>query len=184
MNTSLNAYISNYLEFCEFRKHLNVKTLKAYRIDLKQYKTFCQKSDEYFSLRQVDAFITVLHKEYKAKTIKRKIACLKAFFHYMEYTDVLANNPFAKLDLRFREEKLLPKVIPFHTIQIFFNTLYSQKKIASTEYQLHCCIRDIAVIELLFATGMRISELCSLKLTDIDFKSKDVLIYGKCSRER
>ena len=96
----------------------------------------------------------------------------------------MPETPFAKLDIRFREAKLLPKTIPFHSIQTFLSTLYAQKEEAKSQYQLRCCIRDIAVIELLFATGVRISELCSLKPSDIDLKSSNILIYGKGSKER
>ena len=102
----------------------------------------------------------------------------------MEYKEVLDENPFAKLDIRFREAKLLPKTIPLHSIETILSTLYTQKDQATSEYQLRCCIRDIAVIELLFATGMRISELCSLKPSDIDLESSNILIYGKGSKER
>lgn len=183
MNT-LNNYIAEYIEYCEYRKRLDPKTLKAYRIDLKQYEDFCTNLSDFFDKNVVDSFITSLHKQYKPKTVKRKIASLKAFFHHMEYREVLNENPFTKLDIRFREAKLLPKTIPFHTIQAFLSTLYTQKERAESEYQLRCCIRDIAVIELLFATGMRISELCSLKPSDIDLESNNILIYGKGAKER
>ena len=183
MNT-LNSYISEYIEYCEYRKRLDRKTLKAYYIDLKQYELFCSALTDYTSKITVDKFITELHKQYKPKTVKRKIASLKAFFHYMEYRELLHENPFNKLDIRFREAKLLPKTIPFHSIQTFLSTLYAQKEQAKSEYQLRCCIRDIAVIELLFATGVRISELCSLKPSDIDLTSNTVLIYGKGAKER
>lgn len=183
MNT-LYTYITEYIEYCEYRKRLNFKTMKAYNIDLKQYKNFCSNLPDSFSKTTVDKFITNLHKQYKPKTVKRKIASLKAFFHYLEYKEVIAENPFAKLDIRFREAKLLPKTIPFHSIQTFLSVLYAQKKQATTEYQRRCRIRDIAVVELLFATGMRISELCSLKPTDIDLQSSNILIYGKGARER
>lgn len=102
----------------------------------------------------------------------------------MEYQELIDENPFAKLDIHFRKPKLLPKTIPFHSIQKFLSTLYKEKELAASEYQLRCSIRDIAVIELLFATGMRISELCSLKPSDIDLESKNILIYGKGSKER
>ena len=183
MNT-LSNYITEYIEYCEYRKRLDPKTLKAYRIDLKQYKDFCAELSDFFSKIVVDHFITSLHKKYKPKTVKRKIASLKAFFHHMEYREILTENPFAKLDIRFREARLLPKTIPFHSIQTFLSTIYAQKEQAESEYQLHCCIRDIAVIELLFATGMRISELCSLKPSDIDLESNNILIYGKGAKER
>ena len=164
MNT-LGNYITEYLEYCEYRKHLNVKSLKAYKIDLKQYDTFSCDLPEYLSRNTLDSFLTNLHKQYKPKTVKRKIASLKAFFHYLEYKDLLEENPFNKLDVHFR-------------------ALYEQKNTAASAYQLRCSIRDIAVIELLFATGMRISELCSLKPSDIDLENKTVLIYGKGARER
>lgn len=183
MNT-LRNYISEYIEYCEYRKRLDSKTLKAYKIDLKQFEIFCTDLSDCFAKNVVDDFITNLHKQYKPKTVKRKIASLKAFFHHMKYKELLKENPFTKLDIRFREAKLLPKTIPFHSIQSFLSTLYAQKELAESEYQLRCCIRDIAVIELLFATGMRISELCSLKPSDMDFESNNILIYGKGAKER
>lgn len=180
----LNTYINDYIEYCQFRKHLNPKTIKAYLIDLKQYQVFVSSSSTFLSKNTLNQFLTLLHKQYKPKTIKRKLASLKAFFHYLEYMDLLDENPFKKIDVRFREAKLLPKTIPFHSIQKILSTLYLQKDQATSCYQLRCCLRDIAVIELLFATGMRISELCSLKPTDIDLESNTVLIYGKGSKER
>ena len=183
MNT-LNNYVAEYLEYCEYRKRLDRKTLKAYRIDLKQYANYLQNISEFYFKDNLDKYITLLHKQYKPKTVKRKIASLKAFFHYMEYKEILLENPFTKLDIRFREAKLLPKTIPFHSLQTFLSTLYQQKAQATSTYQLRCCIRDIAVIELLFATGMRISELCSLRPSDMDFVSKNILIYGKGAKER
>lgn len=181
---ALTNYIAEYIEYCEYRKRLDSKTLKAYKIDLRQFEDFCTDLSDCFVKSVVDDFITNLHKQYKPKTVRRKIASLKAFFHHMEYRELLNENPFPKLDIRFREAKLLPKTIPFHSIQTFLSTLYAQKELAESEYQLRCCIRDIAVIELLFATGMRISELCSLKPSDIDFESNNILIYGKGAKER
>lgn len=183
MNT-LKDYISEYLNYCEYRKQLNFKTIKAYKIDLNQYNSFCLDISDPFSKKAVDSYITELFKHYKSKSVKRKIASLKAFFHYLEYTEFLAQNPFDKLDVYFREAKLLPKTISFHSIQKFLSVLYAQKMQAVSTYQFKCCLRDIAVIELLFATGMRISELCSLKPSDIDLESNTVLIYGKGAKER
>lgn len=183
MNT-LNNQIAEYLEYCQHRKRLDSKTLKAYKADLQQYAVFCTGLPDCFAKNAVDDYITNLHKLHKPKTVKRKIASLKAFFHHLEYKELLHENPFTRLDIRFREAKLLPKTIPFHSIQAFLSTLYIQKELAESEYQLRCCIRDIAVIELLFATGMRISELCSLKPSDIDLESNNILIYGKGAKER
>ena len=183
MNT-LNNLITDYLEYCQYRKRLDSKTIKSYRIDLTQYSAHVFEPPHCFAKDTVDQYITGLHKLYKPKTVKRKIASLKAFFHYLEYKELLEDNPFLKLDIKFREAKLLPKTIPLHSIQHFLSTMYLQKKAAKSEYALRCCIRDIAIIELLFATGMRISELCSLKPKDIDLQSNNILIYGKGAKER
>lgn len=181
---SLTRNITDYIEYCAYRKRLDSKTLKAYRIDLNQYEAFCTRRKDCFGKRTVDDFITGLHRRYKPKTVKRKIASLKAFFHHLEYRELLTENPFARLDIRFREAKLLPKTIPFHSIQTFLSALYAQKSAADSDHQFRCRVRDIAVVELLFATGMRISELCSLKPSDIDLESGNILIYGKGARER
>ena len=114
---TLESHIAEYLEYCEFRKRLNNKTLKAYKIDLTQYISFSHSFPDCLSRNSVDIFITNLHKQYKPKTVKRKIASLKAFFHYLEYKEILVENPFNKLEIRFREAKLLPKTIPFYSIQ-------------------------------------------------------------------
>lgn len=66
---TLHNYVKEYLEYCECRKRLNKKTLKAYKIDLKQYEEF-SVSKNYFSKDVIDTFITTLHKQYKPKTIK------------------------------------------------------------------------------------------------------------------
>ena len=180
----INEHIEIYLEYCKYRKRLDYKTLKAYRIDLKLYACYTNAFEDFFSKNILDSYLTILHKQYKPKTVKRKIASLKAFFHYLSYQEILSENPFDKLDIRFREAKLLPKTIPFHSLQTFLSTLYTQKKLAQTDYQRRCCIRDIAVIELLFATGMRICELCSLRPQNIDLENNTVRIYGKGSKER
>ncbi len=71
--STLNNYITEYVEYCEYRKRLDTKTLKSYRIDLKQYELFCSSPADYTSRTAVDKFITELHKQYKPKTVKRKI---------------------------------------------------------------------------------------------------------------
>lgn len=72
----------------------------------------------------------------------------------------------------------MPKTIPLHTVEIFLSAIYGQRTEAKTNYQRLEALRDDAVIELLFATGIRISELCSLGINDIDLYDGVVLIYG------
>lgn len=182
---NLKTLIEDYLTYCECQKRLDAKTLKAYRIDLRQFSEwlpFANVSDITPSL--LESYIAKLHQEYKPKTVKRKIASTKALFHYLEYKDIIVTNPFNKIQVKFREPVILPKTIPLYTVETFLSTIYSQRTNAKTDYQRKNALRDAAVIELLFATGIRISELCSLKVNDVNLYDKTVLIYGKGSKER
>lgn len=185
---NLQDIIKDYLTFCRSQKRLDSKTLKAYSIDLKQFAAFLTpnyvNNVSLINREVLENFIAFLHNSYKPKTVKRKLASLKAFFHFLEYRDFIEINPFNKMQIRFREPLLLPKTIPLHTIELFLSTIYSSHANAKTDFQKRQTARDIAVIELLFATGMRISELCSLKYKDIDLYDRVVRIYGKGAKER
>lgn len=181
----LQTTIKTYLEFCQSQKRLDSKTLKAYRIDLNQFSSAISPARlTDISPELLESYIAPLHTIYKSKTVKRKIASLKAFFHYLEYKDLISLNPFNKIQVKFREPVILPKTIPLHTMELLLSTMYRQRAAARTPYQQRNVLRDIAVIELLFATGMRISELCALKVSDVDLDDKTILIYGKGSKER
>lgn len=182
---NLQMHIHNYLEYCHAQKRLDEKTLKAYRIDLRQFteKIPIPNAAEIAS-SDLEDYIAELHRQYKPRTAKRKIASLKAFFHYLEYKDAIEQNPFNKIRIRFREPVILPKTIPLHTVETFLATIYSQYQNADTSYQKRNALRDAAVAELLFATGMRISELCTLKVNDINLYDGTILIYGKGDKER
>lgn len=182
---TVNACIKNYLEYCRFQKCLDEKTMKAYRIDLRQFAE--QTPDIHIAAvtsSSLEHYIIKLHERYKPKTVKRKIASVKAFFHYLEYREVIVQNPFNKILIHFREPVILPKTIPLPTIELFLTTIYNQEKSAKTAYQKRNALRDAAVSELLFATGMRISELCSLKVSDVNLYDGTILIYGKGDKER
>ncbi|MBD5393793.1 MAG: tyrosine-type recombinase/integrase [Lachnospiraceae bacterium] len=182
---NLQKHIENYLEYCRTQKRLDVKTLKAYRIDLAQFSEYIGPANILeITTEMLESFFANLHQQYKPKTVKRKIASLKALFHYFEYRDWLDRNPFNKIQVRFREPVLLPKTIPLYVVEAFLSAIYKQTLNAKTSYQRRNALRDAAVIELLFATGMRISELCSLKTEDVNLWDRTILIYGKGSKER
>ena len=164
----LQTLISNYLSFCHTQKCLDEKTLKAYRIDLRQLADYLPTSaPSQITPAELEKYIAKLHQQYKPKTAKRKIASAKAFFHYLEYKEIIDRNPFSKIQIRFREPVLLPKTIPLYTVEAFLSAIYKQRLNGQTAYQKRNALRDAAAIELLFATGMRISELCSLKECDV-----------------
>lgn len=181
---TLQKLKATYLDYCKTQKELNDKTLKAYEIDLRQFLDFIPVKALPISREILSDYLTHIHSQYEPKSVKRKIASIKAFFHYLEYEELIDINPFNKLRIQFREPKLLPKTIPLHTIETLLSTIYLAEQKAKTPYQKKIILRDIAVIELLFATGMRISELCSLSQLNVDLQSGTVLIFGKGSKER
>lgn len=182
---NLESHTNNYLDYCEQQKRLDAKTLKAYRIDLMQFcNQISTKEVLEITPNTLENYIAQLHQQYKPKTVRRKIASIKAFFHYLEYKDFIIQNPFNKIQIKFREPVILPKTIPLHTVETLLSTVYKQYSNAKTDYQRKNALRDAAIIELLFSTGIRISELCSLKMNDVNLSDQTVLIYGKGSKER
>lgn len=180
----LEKLVSNYMKTCETMKKLDKKTLKAYRIDLAQFQVFMLGRPDFEDKAAISDYISSLHNQYKPRTTKRKIATLKAFFHHLIYEEIISANPFDKINVKFREPQILPRTIPEATIADFLSAMYRQKALADTVYQYNAVLRDITIIELLFSTGVRISELCALTLRQVDLVSYKIIIYGKGSKER
>lgn len=180
--TEIKFEIQQYLRHCLEQKKLSAHTLKAYRIDLAQFIVF--KEGISISKNDLTDYIKHLHQSYQPKTVKRKIATLKAFIHYLYYQDIIEANPFDKIDTGFKEPLRLPRTIPEHIIKQLLITSYKNIENAITEYEKITVIRNTAIIELLFATGARISEICSLKTKNIDLTAKTILIFGKGAKER
>ena len=187
---TLQATINGFLNHCRFEKNLSPKTINAYTTDLKQFLDFISNKNIHEDVRKIGK--TAL-KEYlqeissfKTKTIKRKVACLKAMFSYLEYENDDFYSPFHRVKIRLKDAFILPTVMTISEIRQILNMLYQTlNNIADPEkYQYKSMIRDIAVVELLFATGMRVSELCQLQVSDIDLEQGILKILGKGNKER
>ena len=160
---SISTLITEYLDSCRTQKCLDEKTLKAFSdfiSDSTQIEVITDITSEI-----LESYISKLHAEYKPKTAKRKIASIKALFHYCEYKDLIDRNPFSKIHTRFREPVILPKTIPLHIVESFLSTIYTRRSEAGTAYQRRNALRDAAVIELLFSSGIRISDYAISKMT-------------------
>lgn len=177
----LKLQISNFLSYCNNRKVLNEKTIRAYSIDLQQFAQFTKHS---YNKDIICSYISFLHNTYKPKTAKRKIATLKAFTHFLIIEDVIKINPFDKIDTSFREPTILPKIIPLDIIKKILESAYFELSSASTQYKRKATARDVAILELLFATGARVSEICSLTPNSVDVTNHTIKFYGKGSKER
>lgn len=171
--------LNTYLEFCEYRKELDKKTIKAYKIDLNQFFSFlnAQQAEK----EKIEVYITELHKKYKQKTVKRKIASLKAFFNYLEEEELILENPFRKIKTKFKEEVVLPRIIPKKEIEQLLSYMYSQH-VNDREKKLW--LRDVAVIEVCFATGARVYEISNIRADSIDLNTGLIRFMGKGKKER
>ena len=177
--SELNEWIVSYLEMCECEKRLSPDTVKAYRIDLKQFQKFI--GDEMVDGKILNQYIKHLNQNFSPRSAKRKLASLRAFFHEMELNETLQDNPFGKLHIRIHTPQQLPRVIPNYIVENLLKSVYD-----SYTPQNRITLRDILVIELLFCTGVRVSELC--ELTDDTFQLQEdmlrLVIKGKGRKER
>ncbi len=183
--------IASFLLHCQYGKNLSPRTLKAYSIDLKQFTAHLHSRHEVDELSAIDKavlrdYIQALFPHRSPKTIKRKVATLKALYHFLEREDVIPLNPFRKMEIRIREPRRLPRTVPLPDLRRLFHYLYGLKKSlrepGSRAY--NAVLRDLAALELLFATGARVSEVCNLREEDVDLRLGRVRIFGKGSRER
>ena len=182
---------TQFLNHCQYEKNLSPLTLKAYKLDLKQFKHFLIRNEHSLFIEELDKscmkkYLQNLLKTKKAKTTKRKIATIKALFNYLEFEDIIELNPFRKMRIRIKEEFHLPKVLSISEIKIILEAAYLRKnKINKNQNRTYkAVIRDISILELLFATGMRVSELCSLRKDEIDIENGNIKITGKGRKER
>lgn len=180
----LEPWISRYLLDCQYQKGLDPKTIKAYRIDLNQFSALLSQRELELTREGIMEYISDLHRNYKAKTIRRKIASVKAFCGYLEFEELVEENPFSRLRLKLSAPSILPRTIPLSAIETILMVAYRGKENAKTEKQRNAALRDIAVLELLFATGVRVSELCSLQRSDVRLDEGEIKIYGKGDKER
>lgn len=179
----LKEEIEKYLHYCKIQKELDDKTIRAYKADLKQFISFIGEND--LDKETLNSYLQYIHSMYKQKTIKRKIASVKALFHYLEEEEIVEINPFHRVKTKFKEEVVLPKIIPQNIIEQLLDYLYRERdSVEYSEWHKKIVLRDIAIVETLFSTGLRISELCHLQNKYVDLKNGVLCIQGKGGKER
>ncbi len=179
--------VAEFLSHCQFEKNLTEKTRKAYSTDLKQFCNFLEdRTLNSINKHVIRSFMKVLTPSARPKTVKRKVATLRAFFGFLEFEDYITVSPFRKLRIKISGEHHLPVVMTLREIKQIFSYLQQRKRehrgAGSKRFRL--LVRDIAIIEMLFATGMRVSELCNLRDEDVDLESATTRIFGKGRKQR
>ncbi len=183
-------HLKNYISYCSKEKTLSSKTIKAYMIDINQFMEFlnCNNKVHIEEATKLDIknYIHSLQDNYKIKSVKRKVASLKAFYNYLVYEEVIEVSPFQRLKLRLKEPFKLPTVLSPDEISSILSSLNDEyiKSNLSSDYKSYAALRNKVVIELLLNTGLRVSELCSLKVNDVSLDTKYIKVNGKGKKQR
>ena len=177
-------YLEQYFRYCALQKKLDAKTLKAYRIDLEQLAAYLQANGLSTNRAALEQYVEQLSARCKPATVKRKYASIRAYFHYLVYEELLDRSPVEKVRLQLRQEVVLPRLIEKDALTGILDAAYEALEASAGEHQRFFCLRDAAVLELLFACGARVSELCHLRASTLDLERQVVRIMGKGGRER
>ena len=168
--------ISKFLSYLVIERNASPETVKAYKKDLKIFNDWL--SGQNIEIITIDtnvirAFLQFQNqKNLKAASIKRRIACLRSFFSYLEENEIIAKSPMKMIHKSFKVPKRLPKVLSIPEMEALLRVPDKEQVIIKTspemdqktkERKIFACIRNRAIIELFFATGIRISELCNLE---------------------
>jgi integrase/recombinase XerD len=185
-----SQWIFSFITHCRYERNFSINTIKAYNYDLSSFAKFVEETNPRTQLTHVDKdairlFIKSLALK-KPKTIRRKLAALKSFFSFLEHEQHITTNPMRELGIRIKIGKPIPRAINLKSVRNLLSQPYQHKNVCQTksDYARNIAIRDVALIELLFASGMRVSEVSNLKCDDIDLNSSLVRINGKGNKER
>lgn len=181
--------MTEFFDHCRYEKNLSAKTLKFYTIDLLQFSAFMERQRFPSVVPEIDKthlkdYLRELS-GWKPKTIKRKVATLKALFNYLEFEDQIAVNPLRKLRIKIKEPALLPKALNAAESNDLLKKVYAAMlPVDKDTYAYLEALRNTVVIELLFSTGARVSEIANLRRSALNLQSGTVTIHGKGGKQR
>ncbi|HWX39719.1 MAG TPA: tyrosine recombinase XerC [Blastocatellia bacterium] len=181
----MQDYIDRFAEHLKYERNVSEHTLRNYLSDLEQFHDYLCPAGPNGKRRFVDIvqidhitireYLATLYQERRKKTsIARKLATLRTFFKYLCREQVVEMNP-ARLVSSPRLEKKLPKALSIDDVIKFIETPEADTVLGK---------RDRAILELLYASGMRVAELTGLNLANVDFQHESVLVRGKGRKER
>ncbi len=180
----------DFISHCRFEKNLSLKTIKSYSIDLRQLTDFLMERKYPLKLPRITKtelreFLESIS-SLKPKSIKRKVATIKAMYNFLEFEDKISANPLRKMHIKIKEPRELPRVMDLKEISEILKVAYGQNQRVKLpeSYAYFQTLRDVVVVELLFATGARVSEIANLKVEDVNITTGAVKIRGKGDKER
>jgi integrase/recombinase XerD len=169
----MEKFLKDFLDFVKIERGYSENTVAAYKRDLDQFQKFSQKKK--VDREIIKSYLEHLYNDgFSVSSTERKLACLKSFYKYLIREGKLDKDPTVDIKLP-KKAKRLPKALGIgETIRL----------ISSPREKGHISIRDVALLEMLYATGMRASEIVGLNISDINLSVSFVRCTGKGSKER
>jgi len=171
--------LENFLDYLTYQKNYSEYTKVNYQNDLSEYFTYLKRENlsykkiEYSDIRFYLMYLKDEKKE-KNSSINRKLSTLRSFYKYLVNQGILKNNVFTYIHGP-KKEKKLPRYFEYNELEELFAIPNKTTPLGQ---------RDLLILELLYATGLRVGELVSIKLKDINKKERTILILGKGNKER
>ena len=170
--------LDEFIKYLKVQKNYSDMTILNYKKDLEEYDVFLEykkyKYDDMDYKKCTDYLIFLNSKNLKKTSISRRLSSLRTYYKFLVLNNYVSNNPFALVSSP-KKEKRIPKFINYEGIDEIFNV----PDIKTSEGQ-----REKVILEVLYGSGVRVSELVNIKIKDIDFENKTILIFGKGSKER
>ncbi len=169
-------YLEEYLKYLKYQKNYSQETIDSYEEDLVEFLDFLGREDiNILDVRyeEIRFFLMELdEKKNKASTVSRKLSSLRGFYKFLMNQDYIKNNPFALIKTP-KKEKRLPRFFYYNELEEMFNSIDTSTALGQ---------RNRLILEVLYASGVRVSELVNMKLKDIN--DEEVKVLGKGNKER
>ena len=175
-NPSFNVYLKSFIAYLSVEKNFSNYTVSAYKSDLVSFFIWTNNiSPEKVTYNQIREYLHFIQKfNYKKTTVARKIASLRTFFKYLYKSQFIEINPAENISAP-KKPKSLPK---------FLTDDEMNKILDNIKIDTPAGLRNKAILELLSATGMRVSELSNLNFEDLNLDENEITVFGKGAKER
>lgn len=166
-------YIEEFIDYLRFEKKYSENTISSYKRDLNKTNTYIKKDFAKLNKKDIQNYIQKISKSENASSVSRSISTLKSFYKFLELNKYTSLNPLTTIT-NPKTVKKLPKILSEEEIE----------KLLDINLKTDFDYRNKAMLELMYSSGLRVSELINLNVNDIDLSNASVRIFGKGSKER
>ena len=171
----MDKYVEDFINYLEYERNYSNNTVIAYKNNISKFIDYINMDIKNVDYDTVRKYISYLYEQkYQAKSISRMISSLRSFFKYLKINHIINNNPMTLIS-NPKVEKKLPKYLTINEVESILNAPNMNDKVG---------IRDAFILELLYVSGIRVSELVNIKVNDIEISENRIKILGKGSKER